>query len=397
MDYYKILGINKDASEEEVKKAFRKLAHKYHPDKGGDEKKFKKINEAYQILSSKEKRAQYDRFGRVFSGGQQAGGGPFGFVFSQGGGPFGFSAQGGPASGWDFGNAGFNFSGDFGDLSDVFDAFFEGMGVKQKRRSYHGGADVQIAQEIDLEEAYRGVEKKIRYSVSVKCEKCEGLGHDSKAGFDKCETCAGRGEIKEIRKSFFGDIMQVKACPKCFGTGQIPKKVCDVCRGAGKVRGEKNLTIEIRPGIADGQIIKIQGAGEAGERSAKEGDLYLIIKIKPHPIFKRQGDDLIIKKDFRMVDLMLGKKIDIPTISGNPEGKQSSYGAGKLKIEIPADFDLKDNLKIRGEGMPRFGATPFGGQGFGRGDLIVELKVKTPKKISPKAKKILEDLEKEID
>ncbi len=373
MDYYKILGINKGASEEDVKKAFRKLAHKYHPDKGGDEKKFKEINEAYQILSNKEKRAQYDRFGRVFSGNQQAGGGFGGFEgfdFSQGGNPFGFGG---------FNGANVNFSGDFGDLSDVFDAFFEGMGVKQKRRSYTGGADVQIAQEIDLEEAYRGAEKKIKYGVSVKCEKCGGLGHDPKAGFEKCETCGGRGEIKEVRKSFFGDVMQVKACPKCFGTGQIPKKVCEVCHGAGRVKGEKSATIEIRPGIADGQIIKIQGGGEAGERGAKEGDLYMVIKVKPHQIFKRQGDDLIIKKDFKMVDLLLGKKIDIPTISGN-----------KLRIEIPADFDLKENLKIRGEGMPKFG-------GFGRGDLIVELKFKTPKKISAKAKKILEDLDKEIE
>ncbi|MFH1346916.1 MAG: DnaJ C-terminal domain-containing protein [Spirochaetota bacterium] len=378
MDYYSILGINKGASGEDVKKAFRKLAHKYHPDKGGDEKKFKEINEAYQVLSNKEKRAQYDRFGRVFSGNQQAGGGPFGFDFSQASGPFGFSAQGEPASDWDFGGANVNFSGDFGDLGDVFEAFFEGMGIKQKRRSYHGGADVQIAQEIDLEEAYRGAEKKIKYSVSVKCEECGGLGHDPKAGFDKCETCAGRGEIKEVRKSFFGDIMQVKICSRCFGAGQISKKGCEVCRGVGKIRGEKDLLIEIRPGISDGQIIKVQGGGEAGERGAKEGDLYVIIKIKPHPIFKRQGDDLIIKKDFKMVDLLLGKKVDIPTISGN-----------KLRVEIPADFDLKDDLKIRGEGMPKFGA-------FGRGDLIVELKVKTPKKISPKAKKILEEIEKEI-
>lgn len=376
MDYYKVLGINKEASEEDVKKAFRKLAHKYHPDKGGDEKKFKEINEAYQVLSNKEKRAQYDRFGRVFSGNQQAEGSGFE------GWPFGFSAQGGPASGWDFSQGGpfganVNFSGDFGDLGDIFDAVFEGMGVKQKRRAYHGGSDVQMVHEIDLEEAYRGAEKKIKYSVSVKCEKCGGLGHDTKAGFDKCETCGGRGEIKELRKSFFGDIMQVKSCVKCFGTGQIPKKVCEVCHGAGKVMGEKNALVEIRSGIVDGQIIKIQGGGEAGERGAKEGDLYVIIKIKPHQIFKRQGDDLVIKKDFKMVDLILGKKIDIPTISGN-----------KLKVEIPTDFDLKDNLKIRGEGMPKFG-------GFGRGDLIIDLKIKTPKKVSAKAKKILEELDKE--
>jgi len=372
MDYYSILGINKGASEEEIKKAFRKLAHKYHPDKGGDEKKFKEINEAYQVLSNKEKRAQYDRFGRVFNGGQAGGGfqgGPFGgFDFSQGG-PFGF----------DFGGANVNFSGDFGDLGDVFDAFFEGLGVKQKRRAYQGGSDVQIVQEIDLEEAFRGAEKKIRYSVSIKCEKCGGLGHDPKAGFDKCETCGGRGEIKETRKSFFGDIMQVKACPKCFGTGQIAKKVCEVCHGAGRIRGEKNMTVEIRPGISDGQIIKVRGGGEAGERGAKEGDLYVIVKVKPHAVFKRQGDDLIIKKEVRVVDLLLQNKIEIQTISGN-----------KLKADVPVNFDLRDNLRIHGEGMPKFG-------GHGRGDLIVELVVRTPKKVSSRAKKILEDLEGEIE
>jgi len=384
-DYYKILGINKAASEDEVKKAFRQLAHKYHPDKGGDEKKFKEINEAYQILSNKEKRAQYDRFGQVFEGGARPGYGPFGFGgpfdFAQGE-PFGevkFSAGGGPASGWDFG-------GDFGDLGDIFDAFFEGLGVRQKRRTYERGADIQTVQEISLEEAFRGIEKKIKYNVFVSCEKCRGLGHDPKAGFEKCPVCAGQGEVKETRRSFFGDFVQVKTCDKCFGAGQLPKKICDVCRGSGKVKGEKNISVEIRPGISDGQIIKIQGGGEAGERGTKEGDMYVRIKIKPHPIFKRQGDDLFIKKEIKLVDLLLQKKLDIPTIGGN-----------RLTVEIPSDFDLKNNLKIPVEGMPRFNAMPDGRQGFGRGDLIIELIVKTPKKISPKIKKILEDSEGEID
>lgn len=361
-DYYKILGINKTASEEEVKKAFRKLAHKYHPDKGdGDDKKFKEINEAYQVLSNKEKRGQYDRFG---AGGFD----PFG-GFS----PFG-SAQG------PFGEVKFDFGGggDFGDLSDIFDAFFEGMGVKQKRRTYHRGADIQIIQEITLEEVFRGVEKNFNYRTAVKCEKCHGLGNDPKAGFDQCAVCGGRGEIKEVRQSFFGNFIQVKPCRQCFGVGQIPKKICETCKGSGKIIGERTLKIEIRPGISDGQIIKIKGAGEAGEKGTAEGDLYVIIKIKPHSVFQRRGDDLLIKKEANIIDLLLEKKIEIPTISGN-----------RLKTEIPAGFDLKNNLKISGEGMPRFGS-------YGRGDLIVELTIKTPKKLSAKAKKILEDLEKEI-
>ena len=380
-DYYKILGINKGASEDEVKKAFRQLAHKYHPDKGGDEKKFKEINEAYQVLSNKEKRTQYDRFGQVFEGGARPSYGPFGAGQA---GHFGFGDSG------PFGEVKFDFGGDFGDLGDIFDAFFEGLGVRQKRRTYERGADIQTVQEISLEEAFRGTEKKIKYNVSVICEKCRGLGHDPKAGLEKCSVCAGRGEIRETRRSFFGDFVQVKTCDKCFGAGQLPKKTCDVCRGSGKVKGEKNVSVEIRPGINDGQIIKIQSAGEAGERGTKEGDMYVRIKIKPHPIFKRQGDDLFIKKEVKIIDLLLQKKLDIPTIGGNPEGKQASYGAGKLTIGIPSDFDLKNNLRIPAEGMPRF-------NNLGRGDLIVELIVKTPKKINPKVKKILEDLGGEIE
>lgn len=381
MDYYKILNINKGATEDEVKKAFRKLAHKYHPDKGGDEKKFKEINEAYQILSSKEKRAQYDRFGRVFDGATGGRGGFDPFGGAQGG-PFGFG-QGSP-----FGEVKFDFGGDFGDMGDIFEAFFEGLGVKQKRRTYERGADIQVLQEIALEEAFRGLKKNIEYEVLVRCEKCGGLGHDPKAGFSQCGTCAGRGEIRETRKSFFGEFVQVKACGQCFGAGQIPKEICKTCRGAGRIKGIKKVSLEIRPGIADDQIIKIKSAGEAGQRGTEEGDLYVRIRIKKHPVFERHGNDLIIKKEVKLVDLLLGKKIEAPTISGGPEGKQASYGAGKILVEIPADFDLKNSLRIKGEGMPHF-------SGGTKGDLIIEFTVKTPKKFDPKIKKILEDLENE--
>ena len=376
MNYYHILGINKGASEEEIKKAFRKLAHKHHPDKkGGDEKKFKEINEAYSILSDKKKREQYDKYGRVFS----AGGGDAG---PQWGGqePFGgFSGAGfSTDSGFGFGFDPSSFS-EGADLSDVFEAFFEGMGVRQKRRTYERGGDIEIIQEISLEEAFKGVEKEIRYKILVDCEKCEGKGYDQKAGFDKCAVCGGRGEIKETRKSFFGSFTQVKQCKECMGTGQISKSPCVQCRGTGRISGERQVKIKIVQGIHDGQLITIKGAGEAGQRGTGAGDLYVRIKIKPHNIFHREGNDLIISKNVKLMDILLGKKIEIPIISSH-----------KLHIEIPTDFDIRQNVIISNEGMPVFGA-------YGRGNLIVELKIKTPKKISAKAKKSLEDIEKEIE
>ncbi len=378
-DYYKILGVSKNASSEEIKKAYYKLAHEYHPHKAGkDEKKFKEfnekfkeINEAYSVLSNPQKRAQYDKFGRVFEGGASGASGPFGS------GNFGF--EGNPFSdfGFDFDPSQFS---DFTDLGDIFDAIFEGLGVRQKRRTYKRGSDLEFVQEITLEEAFKGATKNLKFKTFVKCEKCKGMGCDEKMGFSKCPVCGGRGEIKETRNSFFGNFAQVKPCEKCFGTGQIPNKICENCRGAGRVLGEREVKVQILPGVKDGQLIKINGIGEAGERQTASGDLYIRIKIKPHQIFERIGDNLKIKKEVDLIDLLLGKKLEVPTISGN-----------KLSVEIPPDFDIKKDLIIRGEGMPIFGS-------LGRkGDLLVELMVKTPKKLNPKLKKILEDLKKTMD
>lgn len=359
-DYYKILGIEKSASEEEIKKAYRKLAHQYHPDKAsGNAEKFKEINEAYQILSSQEKRAQYDRFGRVFDG---ATGSPFG-----GGSPFG---------NFEFGFDPSNLE-DLGGISDIFDAFFEGMGVK-KRKSYHRGSDLEIVQEITLEEAFRGTDKKIRSKFFTSCVQCNALGYFADAGLSECSTCSGRGEIKESRSTFFGSFSQVRTCPKCFGSGQLPKKLCGECKGTGRTMSQKEINVEIAPGVSDGQLIKLPKAGEAGERGAEAGDLYVRIKIPTHKIFERQGDDLVVKKEANLLDILLGTKIEIPTIGGN-----------KILVEIPADFNLKEKFKVSGEGMNRFG-------GFGRGDLYVEWEIKTPKKLNSKAKKIIEDLKKEM-
>ncbi len=364
-DYYQILGVDKGASEEEIKKAYHKLAHVYHPDKsGGDEKKFKEINEAYQVLSNKEKRVQYDRFGRVFDGST---GSPFG--------------QGGPFGGFDF--RGFDFGFDpsnlnFEDLSgvsDIFEAFFEGLGVKKRRKTYHRGADMEILKEITLEEAFRGAAEDIEFETLMPCKACGGQGHFSKEGFAKCGACDGRGEIRESRQTFFGQFSQVRPCAKCFGQGEIPNKACKECRGTGRIHDQRKVQVELAPGISDGQIIKIVGAGQAGERGAGAGDLYIRVKIKPHHIFSRANNDLVVKKELNLIDVLSGKKIEIPVISG-----------GKINVEIPEGFNLRERLRIPGEGMPRFG-------NFGRGDLYVEFQIKTPKKISAKMKKLLEDLE----
>jgi len=367
-DYYKILGVEKSANEEDIKKAYRKLAHQHHPDKaGGNEQKFKEINEAYQVLSNKQKRQQYDRFGRTFDGST---GSPHSGPFGQGG-PFGGFDFRGFQDGVEFGFDPSNLE-DLGGVSDIFDAFFEGLGMK-RRKTYHRGADMELTKEITLEEAFRGTAEKLNFETLTACKHCGGQGHFSKEGFTKCSACDGRGEVRENRQTFFGQFSQVRPCSKCQGQGQIPNKICHQCSGSGRIKGSQLVEISIAPGIMDGQLIKIAGAGQAGERGAGAGDLYVRIKVKPHHTFQRIHDDLIIKKNLNMLDALLEKKIEVPTLAG-----------GKINVEIPEDFDLRERLRILGEGMPRLGS-------HSRGDLYVEFQIKTPKKLNPKLKKLLED------
>ena len=377
-DYYNILGVTKGATDEDIKKAYRKLAHEHHPDKpGGNEAKFKEINEAYQVLSDKAKRAQYDRFGSAGSGGAAGFSGNWG----------GFSARGGSSSGGQSGYAepgwgGFGFDpqnvSDMGDFSDIFESIFEGFGGQPRRKTYEKGSDLEIQEPITLEEAFRGVVKVLKIKTFVQCAECKGKGAEPGSGFEKCSVCDGRGEIREQRRTFFGTFSQVKICGKCHGVGESPKHPCHKCKGSGRVEASREVKVNILPGIEDNQLIKMNGAGEAGERGTTAGDLYVRIRVRPHFIFARHGADLVISRELNVLDLILGKKIEIPTIVG-----------GKISIEVPAGFNLKENLRIPGEGMPRFGS-------YGRGDMLVNFIIKAPKKPGVKAKKILEELDGEI-
>ncbi len=357
-DYYKILGVSKTASDDEIKKAYRKLAHQYHPDKAaGDEAKFKEVNEAYQVLSDKKKRAAYDQFGNA---------------------DFANGFPGGANVNWnDFANMG-GFPGgvDIGDLGDIFETFFGGgFGGGRRTRTVTHGADLELLQEITLEEAYQGVVKPITIGTWVRCETCKGQGGDPTSGTETCTVCAGKGEIREERRTFFGSFAQMKTCERCGGKGEVPKKVCAVCKGKGRVSGERSTTIEIIPGIHDDQLIQIKGFGEAGERGSQAGDLYVRVRVKPHAVFVRHGDDLTVRHELKIKDILLGKTVTVPTIDG-----------GKTEFEIPTNFDLKQPYRIPGKGMPRMGS-------YGKGDLLVDFILKAPKKLSAKDRKTLEDLE----
>lgn len=351
-DYYKILGIARGASEDEIKKAFRKLAHQYHPDKqGGNAEKFKEVNEAYQVLSDKKRRAQYDRFGSAEPFGGQGWGAPEGF--------------------------GGNWEGisDMGDLGDMLGDLFEGFGMRPRRKTYQQGSDLEVTVEITLEEAFHGTTKSIDIGTHVVCERCKGQGGEEGSKLLECSVCGGQGEVREERKTFFGSFSQVKTCEKCRGMGKVPEKICAHCKGAGRAQGRVRVEVSIIPGIDNNQIIKIKGKGEAGERGASGGDLYVRIRLKTHPIFSRRGDDLVIKKEISVFDILLGRQLEVPTINER-----------KIKVDVPAHFDLKQEIRVPGEGMPRFSS-------FGRGDLLVDLILKTPKKLSAKEKKLIEEAE----
>lgn len=351
MDYYQTLGVNKTASEEDLKKAYRRLAHQYHPDKkGGDEKKFKEINEAYQVLGNKEKRAQYDQFGRVFEQGQQ-----------------GFNGQGGQ---------GFDFSGgfDMGDLGEIFEDFF---GFQRKRRGKIRGENIEIGIDLNLEDVLAGVEQKINLDKMIVCQRCQGKGGEPGTDVKECVACRGTGQVQKIKRTMFGSVSQMGVCPECQGEGKMPENPCNVCKGEGRAEEFEEFKVFIPAGIDSGQKLKLEGKGEAGQKGGPPGDLYLRIFVKPHKVFQRRGDDLFAILPINFSEMVLGSEVELSTLDKK-----------KLSLKIPSGSEPGKVLRISGKGLPHFHSS-------GKGDLYVEMALQTPKKLSKRQKELLEQMRRE--
>jgi len=344
-NYYEILGLEKKASKEDIKKAFRKLAHKYHPDKkGGDEARFKEVNEAYQVLSNDKKRAEYDTYGHAFSGGGFGGAEGFG----------GFNAKG--------------FEGVEFDLGDIFGDIFGGGGMRTRR-----GRDISIDVEISFAESIFGTERKILLTKASKCEKCKGTGAKEKTEMLTCQRCNGKGKLHETKKSFLGTFSTVRTCELCRGVGKIPKEKCSSCNGYGITEGQHEIKVQIPSGVQNGEVIRLSGKGEAVQNGIS-GDMYIKIHVTPHEIFQRQGADLVMTLNIKLSDALLGSEYTINTLEKD------------IKLKIPEGAAFGEILRVREKGVPMHGK---------RGDLLVKLNINLPRKISKRAKDVIAELKKE--
>ncbi len=354
-DYYDILGVNKSSSKEEIKKAFHKLAHKYHPDKNkGDDAKFKEVNEAYQVLSDEEKRSQYDQFGSA---------GP----------------QGGFGGGFDPSNmGGFDFSGfqngqgfDMGDLGDIFSDFFGGgRGGAQQRR----GRDISTEITIPFADSIFGTVRRILITKTSACDTCQGSGAKAGAKQITCSQCNGKGQIRETRRSLIGSFVSTRTCDACAGSGTVPAESCATCHGAGVKRKEEEVEIRIPAGIEPGEMIRMTGMGEA-IRKGTSGDLYVKINVQSHPHFRRDRQNLLMDMEVKLSEALLGADRKIETLDGS------------VTVEIPEGIASGTVLRVKEHGVPS-------GRGK-RGDLMIKVTVKIPTKLSKKAKDAVETLKQE--
>ncbi len=353
-DYYKILGVEKGASAEEIKTAFRKLAHEHHPDKaGGNEAKFKELNEAYQVLGNKDKRAQYDQFGTAFEGG--------GFGAGGGAGPFGFGGGFG-------GNANMNdFSDIFEGLGDIFGGGFGGTRTRQKRRR---GSDIQIDMEIDIRDSVFGAERDVTLQKNVVCEQCHGNGAEPGTPIETCSVCRGSGSITRMQQTFLGAMRTQTACSSCKGEGKTAKQKCSACAGRGITHGKETIRVRIPAGIEDGGVVKFAGRGEAAPAGA--GDLYITFHLKPDTRFERDGTNILSVEKISFKQAALGDKIDAATLQGT------------VNLKIPAGAPSGTVFRLKGKGAPSL-------RGYGVGDQLVRVIVEIPKTLTRKQKKILEE------
>lgn len=352
-DYYTILGVSKSASKDEIKKAFRKLAQKHHPDKGGDESVFKEASEAYSVLSDDKKRAEYDAYGRVFGGGAQGGGaGGFeGFDFSQ------FTNG--------RGGAGFEF-----DMGDIFSEFFGGSGRSGGRR----GRDISIDLEIDFKDSIYGTDRTVLLSKYSECNVCDGTGAKKGTEVIECATCGGNGKIHETKQSFLGSISTTRVCEKCRGTGKTHKEDCGECAGEGVRKQEEEIKIMVPTGINDGEMIRLSGKGEATPGGVP-GDLYVKVHVKSHSTIRREGNDLVTDLTVKLTDALLGGSYTVETIDD------------PITVKIPAGIASGEILRVRNKGVMIDDSR--------RGDLLIRVHITLPSKLSKKAKKAVEELREE--
>jgi molecular chaperone DnaJ len=353
IDYYKILGVDKNASQDEIKKAFRKLAHEHHPDKqGGNDAKFKEANEAYSVLSDENKRKQYDTFGSAGPNMGGAGFNPndFGFDFS------GFQG-------------GFNGGGVEFDLGEMFGDIFGGGRQRTKR-----GSDISVDVQLSFEESIFGLEKTIVINKTSVCDECVGTGAKKGSGFKTCHTCSGKGKVTEIKRSILGSFQTTRTCEICHGSGKEPEEKCPVCHGSGIHKRNQELKVKIPAGIEDGEMVRLTGAGEAVS-GGQAGDLYIKIHVKPHPLYEKEGVNLVTELNVKLSDALLGTEHTLKTLDGD------------IILKIPEGVTFGEILRVKGKGVPVTTSK--------RGDILVKVNIVMPKRLSKDSRKKIEELKKE--
>ena len=350
-DYYEVLGVTKGASPDEIKKAFRRAAIEHHPDRGGDEAKFKEVNEAYEVLKDPGKKQRYDQFGHEGVGG------------SGGGNPFeGFGGQGQAGQSFDFGDMG---------LGDIFNSFFGGGQAQGQRGQRQArGNDVESRVEISFEQAIFGTDVELNLNLEDTCEHCKGTTAEPGHELKNCDTCGGSGQVVNVTRTVFGNIQQASICPTCRGTGKIPEKVCSVCNGKGTKARKQNIGLKIPAGIDDGATIRLREHGEAIANGPK-GDLYVNIRVKPHKLFTREGDLILSEEHIDMASAALGAEIEVATVDG------------PVRMKVPGGTQSGSDFKLSNHGVPYMKAK-------GRGAHIVTIVVDTPTKLSAKQAELLE-------
>lgn len=367
-DYYEVLGVEKNASDEEIKKAYRKLAKKYHPDANPDNKKeaemkFKEVSEAYEVLSDSQKRQMYDRFGHD---------GPQGFG-GQNGGYYSYSSGFDGFGGFDFGDFG------FGDLGDIFSAAFGGGSRSKRASGPRKGADLKMNLDITFEESYSGVEKTITLNRHTECSKCHGTGAKEGTKAETCKTCNGTGRIKQVVTTPFGQMSTQKVCSTCGGEGKIIKEPCTECKGKGTVRQSAKIKVKIPEGISEGQTVVLRGEGEPGTKGGPKGDLYINIHVKKHSIFTRKGDHVLVDIPITFTGATLGTEIEVPMVDGTKE-----------KYKIPEGTQTGSKFVLRNKGFKSVNNS-------WRGDYVFTVNVQVPKKLTSEQRELLVKLAKTMN